>query len=220
MQMDLFDFAREHTDARTAEEEMEWETEETTLWGRAWLENVHRLCSSRYTSELTFGQKLLLSGRLQSCRVRHGHVQATFTNLQGGIALVNLSVRPLSPERWEKIDRLCDRCGDALFTSDELPDDVVAGLFGQPDGLLPELKDLTFSCSHCHTPFCLYRAATLLAVATEFDRKPIKLFELRGATRERMLTRAAQQVQADDQSIAENDLSSVFGIELVQEKKR
>jgi len=218
MEMDLFDFAREHTNARAAEEKVAWETAETTLWGRVWLENVHRLCSARYISELTFGQKMLLSGRLQSCRVRQGHVQATFTNLQGGIALVNLSVRPLSPERWEEIDRLCDRCGDTLFTSDELPDDVIAGLFSQPAGLLPELNDLTFSCSHCHTPFCLYRAATLLAIATEFDRKPIKLFELRGATRERMLTRSAQQMQEGVQPIAEADLSSLFGIEFVQGK--
>ena len=108
------------------------------------------------------------------------------------------------------------QCGDALFTSDDLPDPVLADLFGQPDGLLPELKDFTFSCSHCRTPFCLYRAATLLAVATEFDLKPIKLFELRGATRELMITRAAQQTPDNaDEWIAGDDLSSLFGIDLV-----
>ena len=151
---------------------------------------------------------------MQSCRVRHGHIQATFTNYQGGVALVNLSVRPLSPERWVTIERLCDRCGDDLFASDDLPDDVVAGLLGQPDGLLPEQKDFAFSCSHCHTPFCVYRAATLLAVATEFDQKPIKLFELRGATRELMLIRAAHSMQDAQEQIADDDLSSLFGIDL------
>jgi uncharacterized Zn finger protein len=214
MELDLFAYARERVDLPAAKIETEWETSETTLWGRAWLANIRRICTPRYASELAFGEKLLQADRMQALRVRRGHAQATFTNREGGTALVNLTVSPLSPERWAKIDRLCDRCGDTLFTSDELPDTVVAELFGQPDGLLPNLKDLSFSCSHCHTPFCLYRAATLLAVATAFDRRPLKLFELRGATRELILTRAAQQVQTDDEQIEENDLPSVFGIEL------
>ena len=214
MEMDLFDYAQSRAGASAPVQPATWEEPGTTLWGRAWLANVLRICIPRFSSELAFAEKLLKAGRLQACRVRHGHVQATFTNLQGGMALVNLNVRPLSPERWEKLDRLCDRCGDQLFASDDLPDDVVASLFGQSDGLLPELKDLAFSCSHCRTPFCLYRAATLLAVATEFDQRPIKLFELRGATRELMLTRAAQLATDEDHCIAEEDVPSLFGIEL------
>jgi len=216
MELDLFDYARSNPGTLAPAPSVDWEEPGNTLWGRAWLANVRRICARRYGSELAFGEKLLQTGRMQSCRVRRGHAQTTFTNREGGVALVNLSVRPLSPERWAKIDRLCDQCGDALFTSDDLPDPVLADLFGQPDGLLPELKDFTFSCSHCRTPFCLYRAATLLAVATEFDLKPIKLFELRGATRELMITRAAQQTPDNaDEWIAGDDLSSLFGIDLV-----
>ena len=214
MEMDLFDYAQSRAGAAAPAQATAWEEPGTTLWGRAWLANVRRLCIPRFASELVFAEKLLKAGRLRTYRVRHGHVQATFSNLQGGMALVNLSVRPLSPERWEKLDRICDRCGDDLFASDDLPDDVIAELFGQPDGLLPELKDLAFSCSHCRTPFCLYRAATLLAVGTEFDQRPIKLFELRGAARELMLTRAALQATDDGGCIAEEDVPSLFGIEL------
>lgn len=215
--MDLFDYAQSHPGAANPVQPAVWEEPGTTLWARAWLANVRRLCIPRFASELSFAEKLLKAGRMRSCRVRRGHIQVTFTNYQGGMALVNLSVRPLSTDRWVKIDQLCDRCGDELFASDDLPDDVVAGLFGQPDGLLPELKDLAFSCSHCRTPFCLYRAATLLAVATEFDQRPIKLFELRGATRELMLTRTAQMTTGDDntEQLADVDLPSLFGIDLV-----
>ena len=215
MEMDLFDYAQNRAGAAVPVQAAAWEESGTTLWGRAWLENVRRICVPRFASELTFAEKLLKAGRLRSCRVRHGHAQATFTNYQGGMALVNLSVRLLSPERWEKLDRLCERYGDALFASDDLPDDVVAALFCQTDGLLPELKDLAFSCSHCRLPFCLYRAATLLAVATEFDQKPIKLFELRGATRELVLTRAAQMTPDGAALLSDTDLSSLFGIDLV-----
>jgi uncharacterized Zn finger protein len=215
MESDLFDYARNHPDIAKAAPLKAWDEPCNTLWGRAWLANVRRICTPRYASELAFGEKLLRASRVQSCRVRHAHAQVTFTNREGGTALVNLAVRPLTPDQWIKIERLCDRCGDELFNSDDLPDDVVGSLFGRPDGLLPELKDLTFTCSHCDTPFCLYRAATLLAVAAEFDRKPIKLFELRGATRELMFMRASQQTQEGDEQLDEAELSSVFGIELV-----
>jgi len=216
MELDLFDFARGAPAAATPALGAVWEEPGNTVWGRAWLENVSRLCAPRYTSELAFGEKLLKTGRLQACRVRRAHAQATFFNREGGTVLVNLEVRPLSSGQWLAIERLCDPCGDDLFTSDDLPDEVVARLLGQPDGLLPELKDLTFSCSHCRSPFCLYRAAALLAVATAFDQRPIKLFELRGATREQLFMRAAQQ--APDESverIADGDLAALFGIELV-----
>jgi uncharacterized Zn finger protein len=216
MELDLFDFARSNAPAAEPVRGAAWEEPGASLWGRAWLANVRRICTRKYASELAFGEKLLRAGRMQSCRVRQSHAQATFTNREGGTALVNLSVRPLSPTQWLNIESLCEQCHEALFSSDDLPDDVVASLFGQPDGLLPELKDVTFSCSHCNTPFCLYRAATLLAVATEFDLKPIKLFELRGATRERLFMRAAQQVPDNAQEqIAEDDLSALFGIDLV-----
>lgn len=214
--MDLFDFAQSRTGAVDAVQIAAWEEHRNTLWGEFWQVNVHRLCVPRFATELAFGEKILKAGRLQSCRVRCGHAQATFTNHQGGVVLVNLALRSLSPERWKKLDQICDRCGDDLFASDDLPDDVVANLFGQSDGLLPELKDLAFSCSHCRTSFCLYRAATLLAVATEFDRNPIKLFELRGATRELMLMRAAQIIPDDGaEQIADEDMSEVFGIDFV-----
>lgn len=216
MEMDLFDYAQSRAGAEKPVHPAVWEDPGTTLWGRAWLANVRRICTPRFVSELAFAEKLLEAGRLQSCRVRKGHAQATFTNRQGGMVLVNLSVRPLSSASWAKIDRLCARCGDELFASDELQDDAVAGFFGHPDGLLPELKDLAFSCSHCRTPFCLYRAATLLAVATEFDQRPIKLFELRGATRELMFTRIALMTGDDNaEQLADVDLPSLFGIDLV-----
>lgn len=217
MNMDLFAHALSRNAAAEPlrDQALEWEEPGTSLWGRAWLDHVRHLFTPQYASELAFAEKLLRAGRLQSFHVRRGHIQAAFTNREGGTALVNLGVRRLSPEDWVRLERLCDRCGAALFTSDDLPDDAVADLFGQPGGLLPELKDLAFSCSHCHAPFCLYRAAALLAVTAEFDLKPIKLFELRGASRELMLTRAAHQISAEDERIADSELSAVFGIDLV-----
>ncbi len=214
MQMDLFDFARDREPKQVAGANPAWEEPGKTLWGRTWLEHVRRLCGRKYASELAFGEKLLLAGRMQSCRVRGPHAQATFTNREGGVALVNLTVRALSGDAWQRIERLCDRCGEALFASDELPDDAVAELFEGPDGLLPGLDELTFSCSHCHTPFCLYRAATLLALASEFEQRPVKLFELRGAPSEILFERAALQTQEDDKPLEESDLSAIFGIEL------
>lgn len=212
--MDLFDFARDRDVKPVSSQPPTWAEPGTTLWGRAWLEHVHRLCSTKYASELAFGEKLLSAGRMQACRVRGAHTQATFSNREGGTALVNLAVKPLAPERWLAVERLCDRCGDALFSSDDLPDDVIAELFGRPGGLLPDLHDLTFSCSHCHLPFCLYRGAALLAMATVFDQKPIKLLELRGAARDLLFTRAAQQAADGDAQLADTDLAELFGIDL------
>lgn len=211
--MDLFDYARDRESAPAPLGNTAWEEPGETLWGRTWLENIRRVCAPKYASELAFGEKLLRAGRMQSCRVRGAHAQATFTNRDGGVALVNLTVKPLPAEAWQKIERLCDRCGDALFASDELPEDVVAELFEGPGGLLPELADLTFSCSHCHAPFCLYRAAALLALATEFEQKPIKLFELRGAPSEMLFERAAQQAPAGEEPFGGTDLSELFGVD-------
>ena len=218
MEMDLFEYAQERELPKATARSAAWEEPGATPWGRAWLDNVARICRPRYASELAFGEKLLEADRMTACRVRQAHVQAAFTNREGGTVLVNLDVRPLAAKPWAALDALCDRCGDALFTADELPDEVSAGLFGQPNGLLPELKDLSFSCSHCHTPFCLYRAATLLAAAAEFDRAPIRLFELRGAAPGTLLARAAGLARDDEETIPEEDLSALFGIELEYSK--
>lgn len=214
MQLDLFEYAQEIRHARQARPQAAWEEPGVTLWGRAWLENVMSVCLPKFSSDIALGQRLLQGGRLTSCRVRRGHVQATFTNREGGTALVNLAVRPLPPARWAELDALCEQCGDALFTHDDLPGAVEDGLFA-PGALLPELGDLRFECSHCQAPFCVYRAATLLAVAADFDRAPIKLFELRGAGQTTLLARSFQQAQPDeDDEIRFDDLGALFGIEL------
>jgi uncharacterized Zn finger protein len=216
--MDLFAFALSGATPPPAPSGDLWEEPGVTLWGRMWLENLRRICA-KYASELKFGEKLLREGRLQGCRVRPCHAQASFTNREGGLCVVNLSVRPLPPDKWPALERVCDRFGAELFTSDEMDDEELAALFGPSAGLLPELSHLTFSCSHCHDPFCLYRAATLLALAEEFDRVPQRLFELRGATRELMLTRAARQASGQaGEVLDEAALEDVFGIELVPDE--
>ncbi len=215
MQLDLFDFASERAAERAPAPSAAWDAPESTLWGRAWLANIRRLCQPKRASELAFGEKLLAGGRLQSLHVRRGHLQGAFTNRAGGTALVNVDVKLLPASRWLALDRLSERCGDQLFTSDELPDDVLSELFGQPEGLLPDWADLAFSCSHCQSPFCLYRAATLLAATAEFDRTPIKLLELRGAAHELLLRRAAQHPPEGADTLHEDEVASLFGIELV-----
>lgn len=215
MQLDLFDFAQSRPAALAPAVRAEWDEAGATLWGRAWLAHTRRLLGKRYGSELAFGERLLQGGRLQSCRVRRAHAQAAFTNREGGMALVNLSVKPLTPERWLRVSAACERGGAELFSGDELPDNVAAELFGAPEGLLPELADLTFSCSHCRSPFCLYRAATLLALAAEFDRAPVRLLELRGASGDHLFMRAAQQQDAAQERLADEELSQLFGIELI-----
>ena len=214
MQMDLFDFAQNRA-APPARTVTRWEEAGVTVWGRAWLANVHHICA-RFPSELKFGAKLLSEGRLQSCRVSQRHAQATFASRGGGSCVVNLNVRPLPSDKWPEIERVCDRYGGELFASDEFAEEALASLFEPGAGLLPEFRHLSFACSHCRDPFCLYRAATLLALAGEFDRVPLRLFELRGATRELMLTRAAQQqAGASEAVISEDSVEDVFGIEIV-----
>ena len=215
MEMDLFEFARSEAAPRV-QSDSQWEEPGVTLWGRMWLANVHRICA-RFSSELKFGEKLLREGRLKSCRVRPRHAQATFVNREGGTCVVNINVVfALPPDKWSAIEQVCDRYGGELFTSDEMDDDTHEALFNPSAGLLPEWQHLAFSCSHCHDPFCVYRAATMLALAAEFDRVPLRLFELRGATRELMLTRAAQQdPDASLDLIADDAVADVFGIELV-----
>lgn len=192
-----------------------WEEPGITLWGRAWLANVKRVCT-RYDSAVRFGEKLQREGRMHTCRLRGRHVQATFANREGGTVLVNIQIKALDPTQWHVLEQICARCGDDLLTSDDLPSDVITSLFSPPDGLLPEGKEISSSCSHCSLPFCLYRAATLLAVAVELDHCPIKLFGLRGATHTFMLTHAAQQTWEGDEQIPETDLTSIFGVELVE----
>lgn len=214
--MDLFEFASCSAPVVARVPQLEWEEPGITLWSRAWLANVKRVCIPRYESMLTFGEKLLLEGRMHTCRLRGRHVQATFANREGGTVLVNMQIKALTPAQWRALEQICTQCGDDLFTSDDFSDAVVTSLFGLPNGLLPEGKEISSSCSHCSLPFCLYRAATLLAVAAELDRCPIKLFGLRGATHTFMLTHAAQQTWESDDQIPEADLTSIFGVELVE----
>lgn len=213
--MDLFEFAACTVSVAKHAPQPKWEEPGTTLWGQAWLANVKRVCA-RYDTAIKFGERLLQTGRMHTCRIRGRHVQATFANREGGTVLVNLQIKALSPSQWHALEQICAQCGDDLFTSDDLPANALTSLFSPPDGLLAQGKEISSSCSHCTLPFCLYRAATLLAVAVELDQCPIKLFELRGATHTFMLTHAAQQTWDSDDQIPETDLPSIFGVELVE----
>lgn len=88
-------------------------------------------------------------------------------------------------------------------------------------GLFPAPKEIKLKCSCPDSArMCKHIAATLYGVGNRLDHEPEMLFLLRGVKHEDLITQATQSTSwdpsnsADDKTLLDDNLESLFGIEL------
>lgn len=118
----------------------------SSWWGNAWCANLERY--SDYISRLERGKRYVRAGAVVDLDIKKGKVLARVQGTRRIPYKVEIKISPLSEERCQDI---IQRCGARISTVESLikgdfPEELKE-LFLEENGLFPESKEISFSCS-------------------------------------------------------------------------
>jgi uncharacterized Zn finger protein len=160
-----------------------------TWWGEHWVRALERL-GPAYRGRLARGRSYARGGRVHDLAVVNGVVTASVTGTD--LYSVRLSLKPLGDRVWEEAIRAM--AAKARFAAQllagEMPRGIEQAFVAARASLFPvRAADLRTKCScpDSANP-CKHIAAVHYVLADAFDRDPFLLFELRGATKDTVLS--------------------------------
>jgi uncharacterized Zn finger protein len=189
-----------------------------TFWGKAWCENLERYAD--LANRLERGRTYLRNGSVLDLSIVPGRVEAYVAGSE--LYRVTIEIKPLLKARWRRVVTRCTgRIGSLVgLLRGELSHDVLAVLTDAKDGLFPEPRELSLDCSCPDSArVCKHVAAVLYGVGLRLDARPELFFVLRQVDQAELISSAtagavARARPAGSKRIADERLSSVFGIEL------
>lgn len=161
----------------------------STWWGKRWIEVLE---SFDWDNRLTRGRTYARKGNVLSIHIHPGLVKAKVIGREKIPYNVKIGLATFKEEAWDEIlDHMADR---AIYTAKllagEMPEEIGEVFKSVQLSLFPEnLNDLYTSCScpDMASP-CRHIAAVYYVLAAELDKDPFLLFELRGITREKLVS--------------------------------
>ncbi len=182
-------------------------------WGNAWTENLSRF--SDYDNRLPRGRSYLRNGAVIDLEIVKGKVSA----LVQGTRLydVSIDIKALRPDIWKS---LIDDCSANITSLVDLmagrfTDPVMNRLIRSGDGLFPEKKEISFTCS-CpdYAGMCKHVAAAMMGIGVRFDDDPALFFKLRGVDPQEIITAMAGSLTTLDTAADGDDLFSADSTDL------
>lgn len=190
-------------------------------WGNAWTENLSRF--SDYDNRLPRGRSYLRNGAVIDLEIARGQISA----LVQGTRLYNISIdiKPLRPDIWKSLIEDCSANITSLvdLMAGRFTDPVMNRLIRSSDGLFPEKKEISFTCS-CpdYAGMCKHVAAAMMGIGVRFDDDPTLFFKLRGVDPQEIVTAMTGSLTTLDTAVAgdelfeagSTDLTALFDIDL------
>lgn len=163
----------------------------TTWWGARWIEALERL-GARYAGRLARGKTYARTGRAHDFVVKAGEVTARVTGSAPRPYVVRIALAKIDDAGWERA--IAAMASEARFAAEllagEMPRAIDEAFRAAGTSVFPTgEQDLETSCS-CPDQAnpCKHIAATHFVLGDALDRDPFLLFELRGRTREQVLS--------------------------------
>ena len=185
----------------------------TTFWGKAWCRNL--LQYSDYENRMPRGRSYVRHGSVIHLEIEAGKIRALVSGRE--LYEVEIGIRPLPKKRWEAIRGECAGEIESLVELLEgKPPRRVMEIVTRPgDGLFPAPKEIELGCS-CPdwAEMCKHVAAVLYGVGVRLDTDPEQLFRLRSVDPTDLVSTLAEPPPADEDALAGEDLSAMFGIDL------
>ncbi len=191
-----------------------------TFWGKAWCDHLERYCD--FENRLPRGRTYVRNGSVLHLAIEPRRIHAF---VQGSETYeVRVDVAALARPRWQKIVGACTGQIDSLveLLKGTLSDGVMKVVTDPRAGLFPAPEQIEMRCS-CPdwATMCKHVAAVLYGIGARLDSSPELLFVLRGVDHLELLevkatpSRGARaSAESGRKRIAENELGSVFGIEI------
>lgn len=190
-----------------------------TFWGNAWCDHVEWY--SDYASRLPRGKTYLRNGSVADFFVQPGCVEAVVAGSE--TYHVTITITKLAAKAWKQ---LCDACSGEInslidLLAGEFSDGVMELLSESTTGLFPSPEEISVQCTCPDGAYlCKHAAAVLYGVGVKLDTDQTLLFVLRDVDHNELVSKAVSAenldtaFQSDADSLAETDVSDLFGIEL------
>ena len=115
-------------------------------WGKAWCDNLEKYAD--YQSRLGRGKRYVRNGSVIDLQIQKGKITARVQGTRKTPYKTEIRISPLSEERCQAILRQCERKMENLeaLLAGNFPEDMKE-LFQGKDGLFPEPREISFTCS-------------------------------------------------------------------------
>lgn len=203
---------------------LEGSTLARTWWGKSWNQNLERYAD--YSNRIGRGRSYVRHGAVLDLQIAAGQVTALIQGSSSRPYKVEITVKAMSAPQWAAIKRQCDGRLKSLqeLLAGKFPKELIEIFFSEGKGLFPSPKEISFECS-CPdwASMCKHVAAALYGIGARIDEDPSLFFTLRDVRTDDLVAGAIQDktaellAKADARSakvLEEDDLSSLFGIEL------
>jgi uncharacterized Zn finger protein len=192
-----------------------------SFWGKAWCDNLESYRDYEY--RLPRGRSYLRSGAVLDLNVQPGRITAVVAGSRPKPYDVEIKIKSLPAAHWGQIKTQCAGHVGSLIELLEgrLPERVMQIITHKEQGLFPKPAQIEMSCS-CPdwATMCKHVAAAMYGVGARFDSQPELIFTLRKVDHGELIAAATEieisKPRTGRRKLADEDLGSVFGIELAQ----
>ena len=184
-----------------------------TFWGKSWCRHLESF--SDYSNRLPRGRSYVRHGAVCHLVMQSGLV----SGLVNGSSLyrVEIKISELPPTTWVALTQKCTGKISSMLEllGGKLSESVMEVVCDRNDGLFPKPREIKLSCS-CPdgARMCKHVAAVLYGVGNRLDNDPELLFVLRGVDPAELLASPVSVISNEEDGLADNDLASLFGIEM------
>ncbi len=195
-----------------------------TWWGKAWNKNLEGYAD--YSNRIGRGRSYVRCGSVLDLQISEGKVQSLVQGSESNPYSIVIKIKALEKSVWGKIKGVCEGKLDSLqeLLVGKFPKALDEIFTAHGKGLFPAPKEIDFDCS-CPdwASMCKHVAATLYGIGARLDKDPNLFFALRKIEINDLITETVKDktkellTKAKKKSsriIEDQDLSSVFGIEL------
>jgi uncharacterized Zn finger protein len=195
-----------------------------TWWGKAWNKNLEGYAD--YSNRIERGRSYVRCGSVLDLQISEGKVWSLVQGSESKPYSIVIKIKTLEKSIWGKIKGVCEGKLDSLqeLLVGKFPKALDEIFTAHGKGLFPAPKEIDFDCS-CPdwASMCKHVAATLYGIGARLDKDPNLFFALRKIDINDLITETVKDktkellTKAKKKSsriIEDQDLSSVFGIEL------
>lgn len=163
----------------------------STWWSKKWLKILESYGSQWTSNRLKRGMSYARMGQIINFEISKGSINASVQGSRPKPYYVIISVKMLGNKQWKSaVESMSSQViYAAKLLAGEMPENIEKVFTGTSSRLFPSKAEFKAycTCPDSANP-CKHIAAVCYIISEEFDRNPFMIFELRGRSREDILT--------------------------------
>ncbi len=195
--------------------EIDGRTIARSFWGKGWCDHLESF--SDYANRLPRGRSYVRNGSVCHLDIQPGRIEAIVSGSE--LYKIAIRIKALKAATWNTIKEECaGQIGSMLeLLQGKLSNQVMTIVTDRHHGLFPQPGEIALDCD-CPdwAVMCKHVAAVLYGVGSRLDRRPELLFVLRDVDAAELIAAemALPNVGAADDTLADDQLGAIFGIDL------